>query len=107
MTYPRLSRSAADVAPFLAMDILERAQEMERDGINIVHLEVGEPDFEVPACVRRAVEAAAREGLTHYTHSLGLHELRQEIAAYYRRRYEVVVSPEEVIVTTGTSAGLA
>lgn len=101
------SRSAQSVAPFLAMDIMERAQELERAGADIVHLEVGEPDFNVPECVARAAEEATRGGKTHYTHSLGLWELREEIAASYARRYGVSVEPERVIVTTGSSGGLA
>ena len=52
---PRISTSARQVQPFLAMEIFERSQELERQGIDIVHLEVGEPDFSVPACVDRAI----------------------------------------------------
>jgi len=104
---PRISTSATTVAPFLAMEIMERAHELERAGADIVHLEVGEPDFDVPACVREAVARASREGQTHYTHSLGLWELREAIGDYYARRYQVNVSPERVLVTTGTSGGLA
>jgi (5-formylfuran-3-yl)methyl phosphate transaminase len=89
------------------MEIMERAQELERAGADIVHMEVGEPDFGVPECVRRAADAATRAGHTHYTHSLGLWALREEIAAYYGRRYGVRVEPERVIVTSGTSGGLA
>lgn len=103
----RVSASASSVAPFLAMEIMERAQELERAGHDIVHMEVGEPDFDVPDCVRAAAERATRDGCTHYTHSLGLWELREAIAADYWKRYRVEVSPERVIVTTGTSAGLA
>jgi (5-formylfuran-3-yl)methyl phosphate transaminase len=102
-----LSHAAATVSPFLAMEIMERAQEMERGGIDVVHLEVGEPDFDVPECVRIAAEEAIRGGKTHYTHSLGLWELREAIAAHYWNRYSVQVSPEQVIVTSGSSGGLA
>jgi aspartate/methionine/tyrosine aminotransferase len=89
------------------MEILERAQELERAGIDIVHLEVGEPDFNVPPCVARAAEKAVRDGHTHYTHSLGLFELREEISCYYRSRCALDIPPERIIVTTGTSGGLA
>lgn len=95
-----------EVRPFLAMEILERAVEMEREGIHIVHMETGEPDFDPPECVQAAAERAIRDGKTHYTHSLGIWELREEIAAYYDRRYRVDVSPEQVIVTSGSSGGL-
>jgi aspartate/methionine/tyrosine aminotransferase len=96
-----------NIAPFLAMEILERAQELERAGIDVVHLEVGEPDFDAPAAAQAAAVEAVRGGKTHYTHSLGLWELRAAIAADYRRRYDVRAPPEQVIVTTGTSGGLA
>jgi (5-formylfuran-3-yl)methyl phosphate transaminase len=104
---PRVSTSAAQVAPFLAMTILERAQELERVGIDVAHLEVGEPSFDVPPCVAEAATRAIRDGATHYTHSLGLPELREEIAAYYARRCGASVEPDRVIVTTGSSGGLA
>lgn len=106
MTF-RISHSASEVAPFLAMAVMERAQELERAGADVVHLEVGEPDFDVPPCVQEAAERASRDGHTHYTHSLGTWELREGIAQYYAARYDVVVSPERVLVTTGTSGGLA
>jgi len=87
------------------MDILEAAFEMERRGQNIVHLEVGEPDFAPPPPVEEAMARALRDGKTHYTHSLGIPELREAVAARYRDKYGVEVSPERVCVTTGTSAG--
>jgi len=89
------------------MEILEAAQELERRGVDIVHLEVGEPNFDVPPCVREALEKAIRGGHTHYTHSQGLRELREGIAEYYAREYDVQVGPERIIVTTGTSGALA
>ena len=85
------------------MDVLETAQAMERGGESIVHLEVGEPDFDTPEVVRRAALSAIEGGETHYTHSLGLYELRGEIAAHYRAQYGVDVDPERVVVTSGSS----
>ena len=99
---PRISNSARQVQPFLAMEIFERSQELERQGIDIVHLEVGEPDFSVPACVDRAISKAVEGGHTHYTHSLGRYDLREEVAAYYKRRYGVTVDAGRVLVTGGT-----
>ena len=104
MTF-RISASASEVVPFLAMAVMERAQELERAGADVVHLEVGEPDFDVPPCVQAAAERAAREGHTHYTHSLGTWELREGIAQYYAARYGVSVSPERVVVTVGREPG--
>ncbi|MBI4602963.1 MAG: pyridoxal phosphate-dependent aminotransferase [Planctomycetes bacterium] len=89
------------------MEILEAAQELERRGADIAHLEVGEPDFDMPAAVKEAVDRAARQGHTHYTHSLGVRELREAIAARYARRYGLEVDPGRVIVTSGSSGGLA
>lgn len=103
---PRISSSAREVQPFLAMEIFERAQELERQGIDIVHLEVGEPDFDVPECVNRALLEAAGAGQTHYTHSMGMLELREEVCAYYQRRYGVGVDPGRVLITSGTSGAL-
>ncbi len=108
MEHPtRISTSAARVAPFLAMEIMERAQELERAGADVVHMEVGEPDFNVPACVERAAAEAVRQGLTHYTHSLGAWPVREGVAEYYHRQYGVEVDPERILMTTGTSGGLA
>lgn len=97
------SSRARDTTPFIVMDVLERAETLERQGRRIVHLEVGEPDFDVPPIVREAAERALRDGRTHYTHSLGIWELREAIAEWYDRRYAVTVSPERVVVTAGTS----
>ena len=97
------SSRARDTRPFIVMDVLERAETLERQGRRIVHLEVGEPDFDVPPVVREAAERALRDGLTHYTHSLGIWRLREAIAGWYDRRYGVAVSPERVVVTAGTS----
>lgn len=88
------------------MDVLERANEMQRQGIDIIHLEVGEPDFDVPSCVNTAVRQALDEHHTHYTHSLGDPELRTEIARLYKREYGVEVDPDCIIVTTGSSPAI-
>jgi aspartate/methionine/tyrosine aminotransferase len=88
------------------MDVLERAQQLEARGEHIIHMEVGEPDFETPAPIKEAANAALAKGDTHYTSSLGKLELREEIAAYYRRKFGVVISPEQILVTSGTSPGL-
>jgi len=91
---------------FIVMDVLERAQELERQGIEVVHLEVGEPDFDAPACVKAAICQALEDGHTHYTHSLGVPPLREAICADYHRRYGVEVQPANVIVFSGTSPAM-
>lgn len=102
----RGSRRGKSIAPFMVMEILERSQELERAGRSIVHLEVGEPDFCTPKVVLEAGIHALRAGHTHYTHSLGLLELREAIAAWQFETYGVEISPEQVIVTTGSSSAL-
>ncbi|MBS4023735.1 MAG: pyridoxal phosphate-dependent aminotransferase [Dethiobacter sp.] len=88
------------------MDVLEKAQQLEAAGRHIVHLEIGEPDFDTPEPVKEAMLKALRENDTHYTHSLGKTELREEIADYYLRIYNVKISPEQVLVTSGTSPAM-
>lgn len=100
-----LSRLEA-IKPFYVMAVLERAQELERQGARVVHLEIGEPDFDAPACVREAACRAMDAGHTHYTHSLGLPELRQAISEDYEARYGVSVDPGRILVTSGTSPAM-
>jgi len=88
------------------MDVLEKANEMEREGIHIIHLEVGEPDFDTPQCIKEAACKALEDGYTHYTHSLGLFALREEICEYYLKTYNVSVNPEQIVITSGTSPAL-
>ena len=101
-----ITRRASEIQPFIVMDVLEKAQEMQRVGESIIHLEVGEPDFETPECIREACYRAIRNGETHYTHSLGLLELRESICEHYFDTYNVSVSPDQVIVTSGTSPAM-
>lgn len=91
---------------FIVMDVLEKAQEMERAGIDVIHLEVGEPDFDVPECVSAAICRAVKDGHTHYTHSLGMVELREAICEHYEKSYGVTVHPDQVVVTSGTSPAM-
>ena len=98
-----ISKKAQEISPFIVMDVLERAQEFERMGERVIHLEVGEPDFDTPECIKEACLRAIREGKTHYTHSLGLVELREAIAGDYWKKYRVKLSPEQILVASGTS----
>ncbi len=92
--------------PFYVMEILEKAIELEKEGRKIIHLEVGEPDFDTPQCIKNSAKEAIDVGKTSYTHSLGTYELRNEIAKFYNNRYELSISPENILVTNGTSPGL-
>ena len=101
-----IARRAEEIAPFIVMEVLEKAREMERRGIDIIHLEVGEPDFDIPPAVKEATCRALDEGLTHYTHSLGDLDLREAICEHYLDTYGVIVKPEQVVVTSGTSPAM-
>jgi aspartate/methionine/tyrosine aminotransferase len=101
-----ISKRTQQMTSFIVMDVLERANEMERKGIHIIHLEVGEPDFDTPACVKDAACRALEESHTHYTHSLGLYELREAICEYYFKTYDVSIDPDQVIVTSGSSPAI-
>ncbi|RJX30572.1 MAG: pyridoxal phosphate-dependent aminotransferase [Desulfarculus sp.] len=101
-----VSCRAKDIPPFIVMDVLERAQELAAAGQDIIHLEVGEPDFDTPPVIVEAAIKALRDGRTHYTHSLGLRELREAIAEHYAGRYGVEVDPGRVVVTAGTSPAM-
>ena len=101
-----ISKRTEEMTSFIVMDVLERAQELEREGTRIIHLEVGEPDFDTPDCVKEAACKALEDGFTHYTHSLGLFELREAICQYYRKHYQVSVDPDQVIVTSGSSPAI-
>ena len=101
-----ISKKAQDIPPFIVMDVLEKAQELERRGEHVIHLEVGEPDFDTPECISEACYRAICEGKTHYTHSLGLIELREVIAEDYWKKYRVKVSPEQILIASGTSPAM-
>ncbi len=102
----RVTKRASNIPPFIVMDILEKAHELEKKGQNIVHLEIGEPDFCTPQCICDAATEAIARGETHYTHSLGIIELREAICNYYYQQYGVSITPDRVIVTSGTSPAL-
>ena len=101
-----ISKRIQEITPFIAMDVLEKAHSMERAGIHIIHLEIGEPDFDTPTCIKDAAIRALNAGHTHYTHSLGLVELREAICRHYNERYGVVIQPDQVVVTSGTSPAM-
>jgi len=100
------SRRSLDIPSFIVMDVLEKAQQMEREGRSVIHMEIGEPDFETPETVREAAIRAVGEGETRYTHSLGILDLREAICDHYELRYGVRIDPGRVIVTPGTSPAL-
>lgn len=94
------------IAPFHVMALLGRAQALQAAGHDVIHLEVGEPDFPTPALIVEAGQRALSAGLTRYTPATGLPALRQAIADYYQQRFAVSLSPERIIVTPGASGAL-
>jgi len=101
-----ISERSSRLPPFYVMEILEKARAMELEGADVIHMEVGEPDFDTPEPVKEAACTALRKGMTRYTHSLGISQLREAIAAHYGRRYGVEVSTDNILVTNGTSPAM-
>ncbi len=101
-----ISSKALEIPPFIVMEVMERALELERDGEHVIHLEIGEPDFDTPQCIKEACFKALCDGATHYTHSLGLLELREAISADYEKTYGVQVSPDRIVVASGSSTAM-
>lgn len=99
------SSRTKEISPFVVMQLLQRAQEYERSGKTVVHLEVGEPDFQTAEPIVKAAHAAIDAGRTKYTSASGISDLRQRISAYYQSM-GVAVSPDRIMVTSGASGGL-
>lgn len=101
-----VARRMSGIAPFYVMSILARARELEAKGRDIVHMEIGEPDFPTPEPIVAAARTALARGATKYTPASGLPALREAIAGYYASRYGVQVEPQRVLVTPGASGAL-
>jgi aspartate/methionine/tyrosine aminotransferase len=99
---PRL----ADIAPFHVMELLARAKELEAEGRDIIHMEVGEPDFPTPAPILAAARNFLEDGKVFYTPALGLPELREAISRFYQERYGVEVPARRIAITAGASGAL-
>jgi len=97
----RLSQRMARLGTETAFEVLVRARALEAQGRNVVHLEIGEPDFDTPGHITEAAIAALRGGATHYGPSAGLPELREAVAQDSTRRRGVRATPEMVVVTPG------
>ena len=101
-----ISNRVKDVTSFMVMDVMARAEELQKEGHNVVHLEVGEPDFDTPQVIQDAAIEAIRSGKTHYTHAMGMVELREEICSHYKKEYNVDIIPDQILVTSGTSPAM-
>jgi aspartate/methionine/tyrosine aminotransferase len=96
----------AGIEPFHVMELMAKAQALEAQGRDIVHMEVGEPDFPTPQPIVEAAQRFIATGNVHYTHALGLPQLREAIAGFYQDRYGVTVEPDRIVVTAGASGAL-
>ena len=94
------------IEPFRVMDIVARAAALEADGHDVVHMEVGEPDFPTPGAIVKAGQKALTAGKTKYTTAQGLPELRECISQQYMDWYGISIDPSRIFVTTGGSAAL-
>jgi aspartate/methionine/tyrosine aminotransferase len=101
-----INRLIDDIKPFIVMEVLEKASEMEKKGIDVIHLEVGEPDFDVPEAVKIESAKAIQNGHTHYTHSLGNLQLRESVVNFYKKNYGINTSVENIIITSGSSPSI-
>lgn len=95
-----------DIQPFHVMALLARAKELEAEGKDIIHMEIGEPDFPTPQPIVDSGIEAISKGNVHYTTALGLPELREAIAEFYKTRYKLNVTPNRILITPGASGAL-
>ena len=102
----RAARRCSEIAPFHVMELLTRARQLEAEGRDIIHMEVGEPDFPTPTPIIEAAQRAIAGGRMFYTPALGLPELRDAISRFYGERYKIEVPASRIVVTAGASGAL-
>lgn len=106
MGFEKLSPRLNQVTPFHVMRLMALAKSLERQGHHVVHMEVGEPDFETPQPVVKAAQSFLAHGRVHYTAAQGLPELREKISDFYASRYQLRVDPDRIFITPGASGAL-
>lgn len=106
MSQHRWAQRVQEIQPFHVMAVLARARALEAAGRDVIHMEIGEPDFTTPEPIIRAGQQALADGRTGYTPALGLPALREAIAGLYAQRYGIALDPARVVVTPGGSAAL-
>ena len=94
------------IAPFRVMELLAKANELAARGFDVIHLEVGEPDFDTPSPIVEAAAEGLREGATRYTDARGNLALREAIVRHYLQKFSITIEPEQIFVTAGASGGL-
>jgi aspartate/methionine/tyrosine aminotransferase len=102
----RFAARVDDIEPFRVMELLARAKQLEQEGRDVIHMEIGEPDFQTAAPIILAGQQALNDGKTQYTQALGIPELRQAISDWYRHRYGLAISPQRIVITPGGSGAL-
>lgn len=105
-TMHRLASRMAHIAPFEVMEIQTLARQLEAQGKDVIHMEIGEPDFRTPQPIVEAAIQALGSQPMFYTSALGLQPLREAIAEFYESKYRVQIDPSRIIVTAGSSAAL-
>ena len=103
---PSYSARSRAIEPFHVMALLARANQLQADGHDVIHLEIGEPDFSTAAPIIAAGQAALASGHTRYTAARGLPALREAIAGFYAQRYRLSIDPERILITPGGSGAL-
>jgi len=101
-----VAKRCEQIKPFIVMDVMEKIHKMEAGGVDVIHMEIGEPDFHVPECVNRVCVEALAQNETCYTNSLGDLRLRRAISDYHKRIYDTTVDPGQILVTNGTSPAM-
>jgi aspartate/methionine/tyrosine aminotransferase len=99
----RPARRTQEISPFYVMELLRRAKQLELLGKDIIHMEIGEPDFATPQAIIEAGIEHLKTGEVKYTPAAGLPELREKISEFYRQRYSVTVDKKRIFVTPGAS----
>ncbi|WP_417662949.1 pyridoxal phosphate-dependent aminotransferase [Pseudomonas sp.] len=105
MAQPYSARSRA-IEPFHVMALLARANQLQAEGHDVIHLEIGEPDFTTAAPIVAAGQAALAAGHTRYTPARGIPQLREAISAFYAQRYRLNIDPQRILITPGGSGAL-
>jgi aspartate/methionine/tyrosine aminotransferase len=101
-----LAQRLQHIAPFHVMEIATHARALEAAGRDVIHMEIGEPDFPTPQPVIDAAQTLLASGQIYYTSALGIRPLREAISRHYKRFYDLDIAPERIIVTAGGSAAL-
>lgn len=106
MAKGKVSSRLQDVNAFHVMSLMAQAKQLDAQGNQVIHMEMGEPDFSTPQPIIDAGIEALRSGITHYTPTLGLPALREAIASFYIKEYNVVVDAEQIVITPGSATAL-